>query len=63
MGGEAFSLSVKDNTSLLRLDFQMTGITQEYESSINMSLKSNIDKYKRKQRELAGLLMHLCSNI
>ncbi|KDR15318.1 T-complex-associated testis-expressed protein 1 [Zootermopsis nevadensis] len=53
VGGEALSLGIKDNTTLLKLDHRMTGITKECESSINMSLKHNIDRYKRKQRELA----------
>ena len=48
MGGEAISLGIKDNTTLLRLDYRMTGITQESGCSINMSLKNNNDKYKRK---------------
>jgi hypothetical protein len=52
-------MGIKDNTTLLRLDYRMTGITQECESSINMSLKHNIDRFKRKQRELAGLSMNL----
>lgn len=48
MGGEAISLGIKDNTTLLRLDYRMTGIAQESGCSINISLKNNNDKYKRK---------------
>jgi hypothetical protein len=51
-------MGMKDNTTLLRLDYRMTGITQECESSINMSLKRNNDMNKRKQWELAGMLMY-----
>jgi hypothetical protein len=48
VGGEAISLGIKDNTTLLRLDYRMTGIAQESGCSINISLKNNNDKYKRK---------------
>jgi len=41
-------MGIKDNTTILRLDYRMTGITQESGCSINMSLKNNNDKYKRK---------------
>jgi hypothetical protein len=59
VGGEALSHGIRDNTTLLRLDYRMTGIMQEDASSINMSLKSNADRYRRKQ-ELVGLLIHSC---
>jgi hypothetical protein len=58
VGGEALSMGIKENTTLLRLDYRMTGITQEHESSINMSLKHNIDRYKMKLQELTGLLIY-----
>ncbi|PSN49122.1 T-complex-associated testis-expressed protein 1 [Blattella germanica] len=54
VAGEAFHLGLTPNTTLLKLDFRMTGITEEYEILINTALKSNIDKLKLAQRELVG---------
>ncbi|XP_069684796.1 dynein regulatory complex subunit 5-like isoform X1 [Periplaneta americana] len=53
IGGEAFALGLNENTTLLRLDYRMTGITDEYRSLINQALSNNIIAYKMKQRELA----------